>query len=101
MPTAVIIGLIALTLLIAAPFETVGAALGAYVGFQIGYQTGIGAGVAVGIVGFLIGLNGGYRLRSKLTPNWSIGLGDAFALAFWLSLVGAVLAFIIENWNVK
>ena len=32
----------ALALLIAAPFETIGAALGGYVGFLIGYQTGQG-----------------------------------------------------------
>jgi uncharacterized membrane protein len=70
-------------------------------GFQMGYQTGMGAGVAIGIVGFLVGINGGYQLRSKLTPNWSIDLGAACGLATILSVVGALLACIITNWNVK
>lgn len=99
--TPIILALIALTLLIAAPFETVGAALGAYFGFLMGHQIGMGAGIAIGIVGFLIGVSWGYELRSKFTLNWSIGLGEAAGLAVVLSVVGALLAFIITNWNVK
>jgi hypothetical protein len=95
--TPIILALIALMLLIAAPFETIGAALGAYFGFLMGHQIGMGAGIAIGIVGFLIGVSWGYELRS----NWSIGLGEAAGLAVVLSVVGALLAFIITNWDVK
>jgi hypothetical protein len=96
-----IIAWTALALLIAAPFETIGAALGGYVGFLIGYQTGQGAGVLVGIIGFLIGVSQGYQVRRKLTPNWGINLGEGFALALILGAASALIAYVVMNWSVK
>lgn len=44
--TTIIVGLLALTFLIFAPFETAGAAAGVVCGVMLGYKTGIGAAVS-------------------------------------------------------
>ena len=99
--TAIIVGLLALTFLIFAPFETVGAAAGVVCGVLLGYKTGIGAAVAFGLVGLWVGVIGGREVRHSIAPNWKWDFGGAFALAVFLSLAGALITFIVLNWSVK
>ncbi len=98
---AIIAGLLALTFLIFAPFEFVGAVAGVVGGVMLGYKTGIGAAVAFGIAGFWVGVIYGSEVRHSIAPKWTWDFGGAFALAVILSIVGALVTFIVTMWNVK
>jgi hypothetical protein len=101
LPVTIIIGLLALTFLILAPFEFVGAVAGVVGGVMLGYKTGIGAAVAFGIAGLWVGVIYGSEVRRSIAPNWKWDFGGAFALAVFLSLAGALITFIVVNWSVK
>ena len=98
---AIIVGLLALTFLIFAPFEFVGAVAGVVCGVMLGYKTGIGAAVAFGIAGLWVGVIYGREVRHSIAPNWKWDFGGAFALAVILSIVGALVTFIVMMWSVK